>query len=171
MFFFVFGGFALHFGRYVHKSMLVTCYVHGQQFPQQTCEQHHLTPRSSGGLDDLDNLVWLCANCHTLAHRCAQMHLAKKSGLAKDTAEQAYPYPSVRSRFTRVVQEIINAKGFAEDFQLGKDKALCQVQLSHDVYAKLKTLSYEKKESGRRVGVSRYIEALILDHLRKKGLL
>jgi len=150
--------------------MLVTCFVHGQQFPKQTCEQHHLTPRASGGQDQ-DNLVWLCANCHTLVHRCAQLYAVKKHGVANDIIEQAYPFPATRERFHRVMQEIINASVIAEDFQLGKDRASCVVSLDHDVYAKLKTLAREKKENGRSVGVSRYVEALILNHLRKKGFI
>ena len=151
--------------------MLVTCFVHGQPFPQQTCEQHHLTPRAAGGLDDKDNLIWLCANCHTLAHRCAKLYAAQKQGVAKDIIEQSYIHPAIRSRFMRVLQEIINSTSIAEDFQLGKDKASCVIALDHDVYAKLKTLAYDKRERGRKVGVSRYIEALLLDHLRKKGLI
>ena len=31
-------------------------------------EQHHIKPKSEGGSDHPNNLVWLCANCHRLVH-------------------------------------------------------------------------------------------------------
>ena len=32
-------------------------------------EKHHKMPKSLGGTDDLDNLIYLTARCHALAHQ------------------------------------------------------------------------------------------------------
>ena len=31
-------------------------------------DSHHITPRSKGGTDTLDNLICLCKDCHTAEH-------------------------------------------------------------------------------------------------------
>lgn len=31
-------------------------------------EKHHITPRSRGGTDTLDNIAYLCASCHRGVH-------------------------------------------------------------------------------------------------------
>lgn len=150
---------------------VVKCFVHNKQFARSSCHSHHLTPRAAGGLDDSENLVWLCANCHTLAHRCAQLQLHGKAGIASDLANQTYDVPVIRSRFLQVVKEIADSTTVASDFGLGKSRATCIIELDHDIYSKLKNLAYERKEKGRKVGVARYIEVILLDHLRKKGLI
>lgn len=40
------------------------CQVCGHHFPN-AMNRHHLIPRRYGGSDDDDNVVTLCANCHT----------------------------------------------------------------------------------------------------------
>lgn len=149
----------------------VVCYVHNKKYPRSTCHDHHITPRASGGLDYKDNLVWLCANCHTLLHRCIQLYTKGKKGLANDLAEQSYDVPVIRQRFMSLVKDAVDAASIAQAFGLKKAKALCSLELDHDVYHKLKILAYERKEKGRRVGITRYIEVILIDHLRKKGLL
>lgn len=42
------------------------CQWCGQDFPLLV--QHHLVSSSEGGTDERGNLVWLCPNCHALAH-------------------------------------------------------------------------------------------------------
>ena len=32
------------------------------------CEVHHIIPREEGGTDDLDNLIYVCPNCHRILH-------------------------------------------------------------------------------------------------------
>ena len=123
-----------------------------------------------GGKDDDDNLVYLCANCHNLIHRCAQLFIANKGGIANDLAMSAYPTPASRERFLELVKTIISSSVIAEDYDLGKEKAVILVSLGHNVYSRLKILANEKKINGRKVGVSRYIEALIKNHLNDKGV-
>ena len=31
-------------------------------------QKHHKIFRSQGGTDDLENIIWLCNNCHTKVH-------------------------------------------------------------------------------------------------------
>jgi hypothetical protein len=150
--------------------MLVECYVHKQAFSKEACHEHHKTPRALGGVDSKDNLVYLCANCHTLIHRCAQLFLANKGGIANDLAMSSYPTPASRERFMELVGLIIKSSSEAEDLNLGRDKAVILINLSHQDHARLKTLAFEKKINGRKVGVSKYIEALIQKHLRDKGM-
>ena len=124
-----------------------------------------------GGQDDPSNLVYLCANCHTLLHRCAQLFTANKIGIANDLAMSAYPTPASRERFLSLVKTIMSSSATAEDFDLGKEKAVVFVNLEHSAHIRLKTLANERKINGRKVGVSKYIEELINKHLHDKGML
>jgi len=42
------------------------CYLCGFT---EAIERHHIKPRSLGGNDKVENLIILCPNCHTLAHK------------------------------------------------------------------------------------------------------
>lgn len=92
-------------------------------------------------------------------------------GIANDTADQMFPNIIQRTRFKEVVREIVATETLARDLGIKTEEAEIKLSLPHDVYAKLKVLAHDKKENGRTVGVGRYIEAILLQHLRSKGLL
>ena len=35
---------------------------------ESTCDIHHIIPRKNGGNDDMENLIYICPNCHRLCH-------------------------------------------------------------------------------------------------------
>ena len=36
---------------------------------QEAVDVHHIQPRGAGGKNNIENLIALCRDCHTLAHR------------------------------------------------------------------------------------------------------
>lgn len=48
------------------KALQPFCYICGFD---KAIEDHHITPRSQGGTNKLENRINLCPNCHTLAHK------------------------------------------------------------------------------------------------------
>jgi 5-methylcytosine-specific restriction endonuclease McrA len=48
------------------------CKVEGQPL-----DRHHIIPRSEGGSDNPDNIVYLCSNCHRQAHNMGYVAEAK----------------------------------------------------------------------------------------------
>lgn len=149
--------------------MHVTCYIHGTLFPKYSCHVHHEAPRAAGGGDDAENLIWLCANCHNLTHRVAQLEELGRSGEAGDLSLSAYPVPSQRIRFKKTVKEILTANAKAKIEGKRKAKAMVEIELSHEVYDKLKVFLNDHKTGNKRISNSKYIEQLIVKHLKQKG--
>jgi hypothetical protein len=52
----------------------------------------------------------------------------------------------------------------------GKPKAEVMLEIDHDLYACLKALALEHRSGGRRVGVAKYIEAVLHGHVLKNGM-
>lgn len=147
----------------------VVCFVHGIPFPKSTCHLHHEAPRMAGGGDEASNLIWLCANCHNTAHRVAQLQEQGKGSEAVDTSNTLYPTPAMRQRFQQVVKEIVEAVVLARGTGKGKDKTMVELYLTPEVNKRLKTLVSEVRVNGKRVGVAKYVESLVLQHLKQKG--
>lgn len=151
--------------------MHVKCYIHGAMFPKHACHVHHEAPRAAGGGDEASNLIWMCANCHNLTHRVAQLEELGRSGEASDLSSAAFTSPAQRMRFKKSVREILVANAQAKTSGQRKEKAQVELQLSHDVYDRFKLLLSDHKVNGRRISNSRYIEQLLIEHLKKKGYL
>lgn len=147
----------------------VMCFVHGQRIPRAAAHEHHEAPRAAGGTDDVENLVWLCATCHQLSHRVAQLRQLGRGAEAEDIAQTSFGTPAARNRFSQVVLEIMAAHALADDLGLGKAKAEVVLELDHPLYNFLKTLANDHRDNGRKVGVARYIEAVLQKHAIKHG--
>lgn len=156
--------------RSVESHANVKCTVHGVSIPRAAAHEHHEAPRAAGGGDELENLVWLCANCHQLSHRVAQLRQLGRAAEASDIVHSSYPQPAMRKRFEQVVFEILSAHSIADDIGLGKAKAEVILELSHGLYACLKTLAADHRVNGRKVGVAKYMEAVLTQHVRKHGM-
>lgn len=48
------------------KRMGAVCSICG--WSESTCDIHHIIPRKNGGNDDMENLIYICPNCHRLCH-------------------------------------------------------------------------------------------------------
>lgn len=156
--------------RNVASNARVRCFVHGTMIPRAAAHEHHEAPRAAGGGDELENLIWLCATCHQLAHRCCQLLQQAKSGEASDIATQTYGIPEARKRFGQVVREMIEAHGHAELAGLGKENAEVMLELDHELYAYLKGLAADYRDpKGHKIGVAKYIEGVLRKHALVKG--
>lgn len=62
----------------------------------QGAHAHHVRLRSQGGTDDLENLRWLCHNCHSWVH--ASPYEAYRLGLLERTTAPSAPVPPFVSR-------------------------------------------------------------------------
>ena len=50
----------------IAKKMKLSCALCG--WNELPCEVHHIIPQEEGGTDDLDNLIYVCPNCHRILH-------------------------------------------------------------------------------------------------------
>lgn len=48
------------------KRMGAKCSICG--WDESTCDIHHIIPKKNGGTDDMDNLIYICPNCHRICH-------------------------------------------------------------------------------------------------------
>lgn len=152
------------------SNATVMCFVHRAAMPRAAAHEHHEAPRAAGGSDDKDNLVWLCATCHQVAHRVAQLMMLGKNAAAIDIATSTYSQPQTRKLFLQVVNEIVIAHLHAQEAGVGKPKAEVMLELDHKLYHHLKTLAQDHRANGRKVGVAKYIEAVLTKHVRQNGL-
>jgi len=59
-----------------------TCFICGESRPN-SIEQHHIVPRRFGGSDDSENLVGLCASCHSAVEKLYDRRFYDKLGVKK----------------------------------------------------------------------------------------
>lgn len=156
--------------RSVASHAYVVCVVHRTQIPRAAAHEHHEAPRAAGGTDALSNLVWLCATCHQVAHRVGQLRQLGRAGEAEAIATSSYPNPKMRQRFYQVVSEMVTAHALADVTGAGKPNAEVVLELPHDVYNGLKSLASEHRVNGQRVGVAKYINAILRSHVIKHGI-
>jgi hypothetical protein len=90
--------------------------------------------------------------------------------MADDTCNSLYPLPAQRKRFMQVVKEILEAEALAKETGKKRDKARVELELPHEMYAKLKVLAQDYRVKGRKAGVTKLIEGIINQFLRQKGL-
>lgn len=153
----------------MNPSDQIVCYIHNSPFPRSTCHLHHESPRYTGGGDDPDNLVWLCANCHTIVHRSAELHLLGRSG-ESEPLELFYSSEQEKHRFKEVVSEIIKADLAHKESGKSREKAQVQFEMDPHVYVRLKAVVAEHRYYGRRMSIEKYLNLMIKDHLKKKGI-
>lgn len=49
------------------KKLKLSCALCG--WNELPCEVHHIISQGEGGSDDLDNLIYVCPNCHRILHK------------------------------------------------------------------------------------------------------
>ena len=146
--------------------MWVRCFIHNELFTKASCNLHHEAPQAAGGGDEVENLVWLCASCHTLAHRVAQLFETRKAGEAKHLCEAAFPAPAHRARLEQVVKEMLEAHAKAKSEGIVREITTVEIKLPAEVHSRLKLAAKQHKSP-----MNRYVKTLIMDDLRKKGLI
>lgn len=52
----------------VLKRLCLPCTCCGVYFENVVFDIHHIVPKKLGGTDDMDNLTYICPNCHRIAH-------------------------------------------------------------------------------------------------------
>ena len=57
----------------IMKRMSLPCSCCGFHVQGVTLDVHHIVPKKEGGTDDMDNLCYICPNCHRIAHTNSQL--------------------------------------------------------------------------------------------------
>jgi hypothetical protein len=151
--------------------MMVKCWVHGTNITRAAANKHHITPQAAGGSDDKKNLIFLCVNCHSVLHRCEELLASGKGNLTSELIATTFPDSTgARSRMKQLVAEARSAFQDADESGLASDKA--SVELDRDLFDKIQLLAQEVRDprTGRKVGVSRYVSAILEKHLRSRGI-
>lgn len=146
----------------------VLCHIHQQPFARASCHEHHETPQAAGGKHL--GTVWVCANCHTVLHRVEQKLRSGKMGMAKDIANSYAPQPAMRARLLElatVAQQAMNE--VKEGTREGRATVPFTFDLEPDAAAAFKTMVKEYRQGGRSVGVNKFLRALVMNQLVKRG--
>lgn len=62
------------------KRMGAKCSICG--WNESTCDIHHIIPKKNGGTDDMDNLIYICPNCHRVCHTTTKYSIEYLKSLA-----------------------------------------------------------------------------------------
>lgn len=79
------------------------CFICGEDNPN-VLEEHHIVPRRYGGGNDVENLVTLCANCHTAVEKLYDERFYHKLG-ATPPRETDVSFEEVRTAVARFLTE------------------------------------------------------------------
>lgn len=150
-------------------SDLVPCFIEKKDYPRAGCHVHHRNPRHAGGSDAATNLVWLCATCHQLVHRGAQMVKANRKGDMADLAMLTFPAPAPRQRFLEVVQQEVEASAHAKEAGIGRKDVVVEVPIPREDYERLKRLVSDYKANGKKLSISNFVARLVLAHVNKRS--
>lgn len=159
---------------------IASCYVHQNvKVDTRLLHKHHKHPQGYGGTDDPDNLVWLCGSCHDVLHRLAYMINNGKSGPARDLAAQYQDMqnlsPAGRHRLLDLSSTVAAAmRGALYTPEVSPDlveeterKIIVSLHLPAKLHGALKAEAskYTNPVSGRRMGLYRYIERVLHNHV------
>lgn len=62
------------------KRMGAKCSICG--WDESTCDIHHIIPKKNGGTDNMDNLIYICPNCHRICHTTNKYSIEHLKSLA-----------------------------------------------------------------------------------------
>jgi hypothetical protein len=155
------------------------CHVHGgQQVSRQLLVEHHKHPTGFGGPDIPDNIVLICATCHDLLHKIAEAMYYKKEGKAIDLANQYLPNdPRRRTLLLALSNQAAAAKReyyethtdeVPEDPDEVEERMVrvgLEMEESLHQRLKIKADDFTHPETGRKVGLYRYILEVLRAHV------
>lgn len=151
----------------------VVCYVHGTPFPRASCHEHHEMPQAAGGSDDPANLTFVCANCHNMIHRIADLLRANRKGFGADIALQYSPNDlSMRDRLLRLAEYAAASMQSVDDGETpGATDQVIQVVLPRAIYERFKILVGDHRANGRKVSIQSYMQNMVLKELAAANML
>lgn len=143
----------------------IKCHICRTKRPKKLAHEHHKHPKGAGGSNEVSNLCFLCADCHNSLHRLAELIEKGSLGKAQDLADVACKTPLSRKRMLKLAK--VAATAFLNPTTSGNVKV--QVTLPREVIEQLKVYASEcRTETGRFMGVSRYIGEIVMAHLNYK---
>lgn len=129
----------------------VPCFVCGTQEPLLTAHEHHRKPRAFGGTDDKDNLIYLCASCHTRLHRVQDFVIAGNSGKGFELCAAIFPQNAkARGDLWTLANEAASSEREVRDaFDLHRTHVAVKLSVDADVWGVLKGAAKDRGVSAR----------------------
>lgn len=161
------------------------CHIHGgQEVGRELLVEHHKHPRGYGGPDIPENVVYICATCHTILHKMEASLFAKNPGKATDLASQLLPNdPRRREILIKLARMAATAKrdyhenhpdevpDDPDDVEERVVKVSLEIEESLHSRLKMKASEFTHPKSGRKVGLYRYILEVLRAHVEEENQL
>ena len=156
------------------------CHIHGgQQVSRELLVEHHKHPTGYGGApDDPNNIIFICASCHTILHKMEAAFYAKNIGKANDLANQYLPNdPRRRTILIALANQAASAKrqhyeNHPNDVPEDPDEVeerliIVQLEMEESLHhcLKVKASDFKHPQSGKKVGLYRYILEVLRAHV------
>lgn len=155
------------------------CHIHGgQQVSRELLVSHHKHPTGYGGPDIPENIVLICASCHTVLHKMEAAFYAKNTGKANDLAHQYLPNdPRRRHLLIDLANQAAAAKrkhyeNHPDDVPEDPDEVeerLIRIPLEMEESLhhclKVKASDFRHPSNGKKVGLYRYILEVLRAHV------
>jgi len=139
----------------------------------RTSHEHHLIPQAAGGR--FGPKTRLCAQCHTLVHHLGR---ALRMGTFQDMLDQVRVQHQDGATVNRLVEMARIEAREMEAKQRGlkqldpNERVRVSFELTRAQAGQLARLARDLVDpaTGRTKGVRKYLEALVVSHLRQKGI-
>lgn len=145
--------------------------------------EHHKHPTGYGGPDVPDNIILICASCHTILHKIEAALYARKTGIANDLASQYLPNdPKRRALLLELSNQAATAKRVyyethpnevPDDPEEVEERVVkVSLEMEESLHQRLKVMAADHRHpnSGRRVGLYRYILEVLRAHVGEEEL-
>ncbi len=150
------------------------CTLCCDDFPVEFKNKHHKIPLSSGGVDEPENMEYLCVGCHQVLHAIARMlGNPKKAALVDDAIHFYYPSSDQQSHCRELAHLIVKYKNYQKEglLDLTDKLMLVPIELPILYHTALRTLANEHRDPGsnrRKMGMAKYSTLLLMTHLEKE---
>jgi len=164
-----------------HSLDRFKCDCCGKIVPKALIHEHHVIKRASGGGDTLDNIVRLDVTCHSAVHQ-VEMALKnpKRRSTVTDLINSLFPKNVVAQKkclelaATAALEN--NGKNDNNELDYGAFDTeelvtLTPIKVSPKIKQYVHRIAQDLRhpETGKRLGVARYLRGLIEADLKKRG--
>ena len=98
--------------KYFHHDRIGQCEMCGKIAP---CEVHHRKPLSLGGTNDIDNLIYVCCDCHKAAHRNNRTDMIKEGMRNENNKEYVVGFYEL---YAKIIHLVVDSNGHAKAYEV-----------------------------------------------------
>lgn len=151
--------------------MISLCFICLRPTPEAFSHVHHKTPKAADGGDERENLIRICAGCHSNIHRIADMLKRGDRGPALDAINGYYQNVTSRERAIEFANQIASSMTSLKEGSLQREFVEISLNVPYAMYLRLKALALDYKVEGkRRASTGDVVLLAVREYFKKLGV-